>query len=115
MAYNEKLADRIREALQDLPKIEEKKMFSGLTFMVNDKMCIGVRVDGIMCRVDPALHGELVEKDGCSELEMKGRTYTGFVLVNEAILKTKKQLDYWIDLALDFNRRAKASPKKKKS
>ena len=42
MAYNEIIADRIREALLDIPKVEEKKMFRGVTFMVDDKMCISV-------------------------------------------------------------------------
>jgi TfoX/Sxy family transcriptional regulator of competence genes len=114
MAYNENLADRIRETLEHLPKLEEKKMFRGLTFMVDDKMCISVREEGIMCRIDPALHETLVEKNGCETMRMKNREYIGYVIVNEDVLKTKKQLDYWIDLALDFNKRAKVSPKKNK-
>lgn len=53
MAYNEKLANRIREALVEHPGVEEKKMFQGMCFMVNGKMCIGVRDNEIMCRIDP--------------------------------------------------------------
>lgn len=45
MAYNEKLADRMREKLADLPVIEEKEMMGGLTFMVNGKMCVGILKD----------------------------------------------------------------------
>lgn len=65
MAYNEIIADRMREALLDIPKVEEKKMFRGITFMVDDKMCISVSGNEIMCRIDPLLHDELVEKNGC--------------------------------------------------
>jgi TfoX/Sxy family transcriptional regulator of competence genes len=53
MAYDEKLADRVREALMDVPKVEEKKMFRGITFMVDDKMCISVSGDELMLRLDP--------------------------------------------------------------
>jgi len=114
MAYSEKLADRVREALAHLPKVEEKRMFRGVTFMVNGKMCVSVGDDRIMCRIDPVLHEEAVEKNGCKTVKMKGREYKGFVHVSEDAIKTKKEFDYWIGLALDFNERAKATSKKKK-
>ncbi len=113
MAYCEKLADRVREALVDIPKVAEKKMFRGITFMVDNKMCISVRDDEIMCRIDPTLHNTAIEKTGCRTLVMKGREYKGYVLVTEECLKTKVQFDYWINLALDFNKRAKTSKKNK--
>ena len=87
-------------------------MFRGVTFMVNGKMCISVGNDEIMCRINPALHNELVEKNGCRTMKMKGREYKGYVLVNEEAIKTKKELQYWVGLALDFNEQAKASKKK---
>ena len=62
MAYNEKLANRIRESLQDLPAIEEKEMMGGLTFMVNDKMCVGIIKDEMMCRIDPNFHETVIKK-----------------------------------------------------
>ena len=55
MAYDEKLADRVREALADIPNVEEKKMFRGVTFMVNDKMCVSVSGNELMLRLDPDL------------------------------------------------------------
>jgi len=113
MAYNEKLADRLREALMDLPEVEEKKMFRGVTFMVNGKMCISVSGDRLMCRFDPVLHDTVVEKEGVRAMIMKGREYKGFAYVEEEAVKTKKAFDYWVELCLDFNPRAKASPKKK--
>jgi len=53
MAYNEQLTNRIREALAHLPKVEERKMFRGVTFMVNGKMCISAGNEEMMCRIDP--------------------------------------------------------------
>ncbi|MBS1663855.1 MAG: TfoX/Sxy family protein [Bacteroidetes bacterium] len=112
MPYSERLADRIREALVDVPKVEEKKMFRGMTFMVDDKMCISVGPDRIMCRIDPDLHDQLLEEKPCRAMVMKGREYKGYILVNEEDLQRKKELDFWIDLCLDFNKRAKSSKKK---
>jgi TfoX/Sxy family transcriptional regulator of competence genes len=112
MSYSEKLADRIREMLADLPKVKEKVMFSGVTFMVDDKMCIGVGPDRIMCRVDPELHDQLLEERACRPMIMKGREYKGYILVNEEDVQRKKELDFWIGLCLDFNARAKSSKKK---
>lgn len=114
MPYNEKLADRIREALQHLPKVEEKKMFRGVTFMVNDKMCVSVSGNEMMCRFDPALHETIAEKNGFRTMIMKDREYKGYGYISEEGIKSKKDFDYWIGLALDFNKKAKASKKQNK-
>ena len=113
MAINEKLTNRIREALAYVPKVAEKTMFRGIAFMVDDKMCITVGDNEIMCRIDPAIHQECLTKEGCRTMEMKGREYKGYILVEERVLKTKSDLDYWVGLALDFNPRAKSSKKKR--
>lgn len=112
MAYNEKLANRIREGLAHLQKVEEKKMFRGVTFMVNGKMCVCVSGDNLMCRYDPALHEEVAEKTGFEEMIMKDRVYKGYCYIRPEGIKTKKQFEYYINLCLDFNKRAKASKKK---
>ena len=114
MGYNEKLANRIREALAHLPKVEEKKMFRGLTFMVNGKMCVSVSGDEMMCRFDPALQEEVADKKGFRPMIMKGREYKGYCYISEDGIKSKKDFNYWIGLCLDFNKRAKASKKSKK-
>jgi len=113
MAINEKLTNRVREALVHMPKVEEKKMFSGIAFMVNGKMCVTVRDDRIMCRIDPAIHDELLEKKDCRTMVMKDREYKGYMLVSEDAIKNKKEFDFWIGLALEFNKKAKAAKKKK--
>lgn len=113
MAINEQLTNKVREAFQSESKVEEKKMFSGIAFMVNDKLCVTVGDNRIMCRIDPQLYKELINKEGCKTVVMKGREYKGYVYVHESVLKTKKQIDYWVRLALDFNPKAKATVKKK--
>jgi TfoX/Sxy family transcriptional regulator of competence genes len=112
---NEKLTTRVRKALEHLPKVEEKKMFRGVTFMVDGKMCISVGDDRIMCRIDPALHEEAVKKNGVKTVQMGGREYKGYVYVNQEVIKTKKDFDYWISLALEFNKTAKPSKRRKNS
>ena len=113
MAYSEKLANKVRDALSPLTDVEEKKMFSGITFMVDGKMCISVGKDRLMCRIDPEIHDTALQRRGSRTVKMKGREYKGYVYVSEEGLKTKKDFDYWIALSLEFNKKAKASKKKK--
>jgi len=113
MPSNEKLMNRIREAFSELPDVEEKKMFRGTTFMVNGKMCMSVSAEEIMCRIDPAEHDNAIERNGVREMIHGGKTMKGYVFVNEAVLKNKKDLDYWLKLSLAFNAKAKASKKRK--
>ncbi len=114
MAYNEKLANRIRERLQDLPKVEEKEMMGGLTFMVNDKMCIGIIKDEMMCRIDPEIHEVEIEKTGCRTMDFTKRPMKGYVMIDDTGMRTQKEFNYWIERSLDFNEKAKASKKRKR-
>ena len=114
MAYSESLANRIRERLADLPNIHEKEMMGGLTFMLNDKMCVGIIKDELMCRIDPALHDAVIEKTGCRTMDFTSRPMSGYILVDESGMKTNEEVNYWINLALDFNPKAKSSKNKKK-
>lgn len=113
MPINEQMADRVREMIAEKEtNVEEKKMFGGLCFMVNDKMCIGVK-EGIMVRIDPDTTEEVLEIEGTEAMMHGQRMMKGLIFVNEDVLKTKKQLAYWIDLALNYNKFAKSSKKKK--
>ena len=113
MAYSEKLAARVREALATISKVEEKKMFRGMTFMVNGKMCVNVSGEELMVRFDPALQETIAEKKGFITMTMKGRVYKGYGYVSQDAIKSKKDFDFWINLCLDFNGKAKSSKKKK--
>ncbi|HTA83332.1 MAG TPA: TfoX/Sxy family protein [Bacteroidia bacterium] len=114
MAFNEKLANRIREALVNIPRVEEKLMFGGVCFMVNGKMCIGVVKDDMMCRINPKMQESALEKTGCRPMDFSGRPMQGYVYVDESGMKTRKAFDYWISLCLEFNSEAKAAKKKTK-
>ena len=92
MAYNEKLADRIRESLQHLKKVEEKNSFGGNCFMLNGKMCVGVIKDEMMCRIDPDIYETALEKNGCREMDFTGRPMKGWIIVDENGMKTKKDV-----------------------
>jgi hypothetical protein len=113
MAYDIKLADRLREYLLQFPKlkIEEKKMFRGLTFMINGKMCINVSGENLMCRFDPSLTKDVAEKTGFLPMIMKGKEYKGYCYVEPTGLKNNKDFEYWVKLCLDFNDKAKSSRK----
>lgn len=113
MAYDENLANRVRERLVDLQNIEEKEMMGGLVFMYNDKMCVGIIKDELMCRIDPEFHETAVEKLGCRTMDFTKRPMKGYILIEDIGMRTPKDLDYWINLALDFNKKAKSSKKKK--
>lgn len=117
MPYNETLAQRVRDALISQPLVEEKKMMGGLVFMVNDKMCVGISKDDLMARIDPALREMALQKPGCREREMDftGRPMKSFVFIGLEGTTNDTDLDYWIQLALDFNSRAKSSKKPKKN
>lgn len=114
MSFDEKLSNRIREALATTPHLEEKLMFGGICYMVNDKMCIGVLKDEMMCRIGPVQHETALEKPGCREMNFGGKAMKGFVLVGEEGMKSNKDFNYWIDLCLEFNVHAKSSKKGKK-
>src|SRR4051794_3060485 len=111
MAYNEKLAARVRTALKDLSDLQEKKMFGGLAFLVDGKMCINISKDRLMCRIDPALHDDALTHKATQTVTMRGKPYRGYIYVDADVLQTKKQLDYWLALSLDFNKHAKSSKK----
>ncbi|MDH3267517.1 MAG: TfoX/Sxy family protein [Ignavibacteria bacterium] len=113
MAYDEHLANRTRELLFTKKSIKEKKMMGGLTFMVNNKMCVGILNDDLMARIDPAVYEKALERKGCREMDFTGRPMKGFVFVDPEGTKSKRDLEYWINLALDFNKKAKRSKKKK--
>jgi TfoX/Sxy family transcriptional regulator of competence genes len=106
------LASRVKAVLPRSYQIEERRMFGGIAFMVRGKMCVSVGKDRIMCRIDPQIHDTALRRKGCQTVVMKGREYRGYVYVAAATVKTKGDLEYWVGLALDYNKRAKPSTSK---
>ncbi len=87
-------------------------MFRGLTFMVNEKMCIGVSGNELMVRFDPILHQEFCERKGFRPMVTKSKEYKGYGYICPDYIKTNKQLAYWLTIALQFNKEIKAVNKK---
>lgn len=112
MAYDETLATRIRNLMVEIPNVEEKHMMGGIAFMVNDKMCVGVNKDDLMVRHDPDIQVQLLERTGCRQMDFTKRPMKGFVFVDPSGTSKDKDLKFWVDVALEFNPRAKASRKK---
>jgi TfoX/Sxy family transcriptional regulator of competence genes len=113
MAYDEALAERVRTLIGRSQKnIEEKRMFGGLCFMVNEKMCVGVEKERLMVRLDPAVYNEAMRRPGCRPMDFTGRVMKGFVFVDSDVLNSDAELEYWVDLALDYNKIAKPSRKR---
>jgi TfoX/Sxy family transcriptional regulator of competence genes len=114
MAYNEKLAEKVRVALAGIRNVQEKKMFGGIAFMVNDKMCVGVDKDDLMLRCEPEQTDELLAKKGVRIFNLTGKPMKGWLLIGPDATSVKKNLDYWINLAIESNKKQKAKKPKPK-
>lgn len=115
MAYDETLAERIAFLLETRKVIfETKKMFGGICFMVDEKMCVGVMKDSMMVRINPAIQNVLLEKEGCREMDFTKRPMKSLLYVDSWAIETDQELIEWINLALDYNPMAKSSKKKNK-
>lgn len=113
MAFNEALAERINDLLERKgANFFQKKMFGGICFMVNDKMCAGVVKDEMMARVGPSEYTEHLAKAGVNEMAFTGRPMKGYVFVQADAWDNDSDLEYWVQKCLDFNPEAKASKKR---
>ncbi|WP_228409755.1 TfoX/Sxy family protein [Chryseobacterium sp. T16E-39] len=110
--YNETLVNRIREALINEKDVVEKKMFQGLSFMVDDKLCIGVRNDEILCRIDHEQAELELEKEYCRPMIHGQRIAKGYIFVSEDGYHRNKDFQYYIDLCLDYNKIVQKAKKK---
>lgn len=113
MPYNLPTADRIRELIGDQYDVTEKIMFSGLCFMVNDKMCICVNDHSLLCRIGPQAMEAALEENGTREMLRHGKAMKGYVYVDLDEVRTQQKLKYWVDKCLAYNHEAKSSKKKK--
>ncbi|MDX1341775.1 MAG: TfoX/Sxy family protein [Reinekea sp.] len=102
MAYDEGLAERIRNALPDIDGLAEKKMFGGLAFMVRGNMCVGIVKDQLMARVGPEQYPQALQQPGAREMDFTGRVMKGMVFVDAQHISEDDQLQYWCDLCLGF-------------
>jgi TfoX/Sxy family transcriptional regulator of competence genes len=115
MAYNEKLADRMREHLVDLKKIEEKKMMGGLCFMYKGKMCCGIVKDDLMVRVVESRQEEALSNPNGRPMDFTGKPLKNFVFVSPDGIKKNKELSYWLDMGVEYVDTLPTKKVKKKS
>jgi len=115
MAYSERLAEKVRNALVGVRKVAEKKMFGGIAFMVNGKMCVGVDKEDLMIRCDPGMTDELLERKGVRIFDLTGKPMKGWLLVGPEGTSNKKDFDNWMDVALKSNKKATSSKGKRKA
>lgn len=101
MAYNIKLAERLRSELSGFPVVE-KKMFGGVGFLLNGNMACGVNKDDLIVRVDPERHSALLKKPHTRPFDMTGRPMKGWLLVDADGCKTEKQLGTWVKQGIEF-------------
>jgi TfoX/Sxy family transcriptional regulator of competence genes len=105
MAYDEDLADRIRELIASGTAVTETKMFGGLAFLVGGNMAVGVSgKGGLMVRVDPDETEALVAKPHAHPFEMRGREMRGWLRVDAEGVRTKRQLEPWVRRGVAFAR-----------
>ena len=105
MAYDEDLAERIRELLVDESDLTEKKMFGGLAFLIGGNMAIAASGQGgLLVRVDPAQSDKVVATTTALPMEMRGRTMQGWLRVDADAVPTKRQLAKWVGLGSSYAR-----------
>ena len=111
MAYNEQLAERIRESLTMQKGVIEKKMFGGVAFMLNDKMFCGIVKDDLMVRVLEDRYEDCLSQPHCRPMDFTGRLMKGFVFVSPDGVNSPAKLSIWLEKGIDF---VLNSPLKKK-
>lgn len=114
MAYDEYLAERIAKTLKEKnTNFKEMKMMGGIAFMVNGKMCVGITNSDLMARIDPDIYEKVLKRKGVREMDFTKKPMKGWIYVSPEVIDTEKELSEWIQLALDYNTKAKSSKKKK--
>jgi TfoX/Sxy family transcriptional regulator of competence genes len=105
MAYDEILADRIRELVCNESDLTERKMFGGLAFLIGGNMAVAASGQGgVLVRVDPAQSDALVATTNARLMEMRGRQMQGWLRVGPEELRTKRQLAKWVELGTTYAR-----------
>ncbi len=105
MAFDEDLADRIRELLAQERRITEKRMFGGLAFLVDGHMAVSASGQGgLLVRVDPDETERLVAREHVRRFEMRGRSMDGWLRVDDGGLRTKRQLAGWVTRGVKYAR-----------
>lgn len=103
MAANPLLLQMARSVLFSAPGVFEKKMFGGVCFMVDDKLCVCVGKDYLLCRLDPDNYDTELEMPGVSQMMSGSRVMKGYIHVDEGVLNTENDVLVWANKALEYN------------
>jgi TfoX/Sxy family transcriptional regulator of competence genes len=105
VAYDEELAERIRELVRGERSLTEQKMFGGLAFLIGGNMAVAASGQGgLLVRVDPAQSDELVSKTNARPMEMRGREMAGWLRVDAGDVRTTPELARWVELGTAYAR-----------
>lgn len=104
MLYDEGLAQRIREILDEHTEFTERKMFGGLAFMVRGNMCLGLSGEPVMARVGRERHAEMLTRPHVREMDFTGRPMAGYIYMDPEGVEEDEPLRELIDICLAFNR-----------
>ena len=111
MAYDEDLANRIRELVLSERGVTEKRMFGGLAFLIDGNMSVSASGQGgLLLRVDPTETDVLLSKPHAHPFEMRGRAMEGWLRVDAAGLRTKGQLERWVARGIAYARSLPSKP-----
>lgn len=102
MAYDQELADRLRKAVGKRNGLVEKKMFGGLSFLLNGNMAVGVLANELILRIDPAQNDKILKKPHARQFDFTGKPMVGWIFVGSGGVKTEKSLKQWAELGLDY-------------
>jgi TfoX/Sxy family transcriptional regulator of competence genes len=102
MAYDERLAQRIRNALAGNPAITEKKMFGGIAFLHRGLMFVGVSDSSLMARIGKANHADSLSRTHVREMDFTGKPMQGYVFVDAQGIRTDAQLRFWLERCKRF-------------
>jgi TfoX/Sxy family transcriptional regulator of competence genes len=102
MAFDEQLADRVREALLARADLSERKMFGGIAFMIGGNMAVGVIQDDLMVRLDPTDAEQALAEPNTRPMDLTGKPMKGMVLVDSAGTESDEDLAGWVDAGADF-------------
>ena len=105
MAYDEELANRVRQVIHGEPGLSEKRMFGGLAFLIDGKLAVSASSKGgLLVRNDPALTESLVSEPHVQPFEMRGRAMTGWLRVDAEVLEADVELRRWVGYGLNYAR-----------
>jgi TfoX/Sxy family transcriptional regulator of competence genes len=111
MAYNERLAERVRAMLASRTDVSERRMFGGLSFLLDGKMCVGVLGDELVIRSGAERYAEALKRPHAREMDFTGRSMTGMVYVSPAGVSRGASLQRWVELGVEAA--SSATPRKR--